>query len=81
MPLIIKFNFEDGSSELVRIPAEIWNRNNLEISQVFVFDKSVGSVELDPYLETADCDLSNNHWPPKAVQSRFELYKYSRRRR
>ncbi len=81
MPLIIKFNFEDGTSELVRIPAEIWSRNNLEISKVFVFDKLVGSVELDPYLETADCDLSNNNWPPKAVQSRFELYKYSRRRR
>jgi hypothetical protein len=81
MPLIIKFNFEDGSSELVRIPAEIWSRNNLEISKVFVFDKSVGSVELDPNLETADCDLSNNHWPPKVVKSRFELYKYNRRGR
>jgi len=79
MPLIIKFNFKDGSSEIKRIPAEIWSRNNLETSKVFVFDKDVDSVELDPNLETADCDLSNNHWPPKTVQSRFELYKYSRR--
>ncbi len=79
MPLIVEFNFEDGTSEVVRIPAEIWSRNNLEISKVFVFTKPVLSVELDPNLETADCDLSNNYWPPKTVQSRFELYKYSRR--
>ena len=81
MPLIIQFNFEDGTSELVRIPAEIWSRNNLKTSKVFVFEKPVNSVELDPNLETADCDLSNNYWPPRTVQSRFELYKYNRRNR
>jgi hypothetical protein len=78
MPLIIQFNFEDGSSEIKRIPAEIWSRNNLETSKVFVFKRNVISVELDPYLETADCDLSNNHWPHKSIPSRFELYKYNR---
>jgi aminopeptidase N len=77
MPLIIQFNFEDGTSEVVRIPAEIWSRNNLKTSKVFVFEKPVDSVELDPNLETADCDLSNNYWPPRTVQSRFELYKYN----
>jgi hypothetical protein len=81
MPLIIQFNFEDGSSEIKRIPAEIWSRNNLETSKVFVFNKDVVSVELDPYLETADCDLSNNHWPAKIIPSRFELYKSRSRSR
>jgi len=81
MPLIIQFNFEDGSSEIKRIPAEIWSRNNLKTSKVFVFKKNVVSVELDPYLETADCDLGNNHWPSKRVPSRFELYKSSRQSR
>jgi len=80
MPLILKFNFEDGSSEIKRIPAEIWSRNNLKTSKVFIFDKNVESVELDPFLETADCDLNNNHWPPKTIPGRFELYKYKTRK-
>jgi hypothetical protein len=75
MPLIVRFNFEDGSHEVQRIPAEIWSMNNLVTSKVFVFDKKVESVELDPFLETADVDLNNNYWPPRVVPTRFELFK------
>lgn len=79
MPLIIQFSFSDGSSEIRRIPAEIWSRNNLETSKVFPFEKEISSVELDPFLETADCDLFNNNWPRKSTPGRFELYKYRMR--
>jgi hypothetical protein len=78
MPLVIQFEFEDGTSELKRIPAEIWSRNNLKTSKVFSFDKKVVAVTLDPFLETADCDMSNNRWPATAEESRFEIYKRSR---
>ena len=79
MPLILQFEFADGSKEIKRIPAEIWSRNNLKTSKVFVFDQKVVSVTLDPFLETADCDTGNNHWPPMIEESRFELYKRSYR--
>ena len=77
MPLIIQFEFASGKTELIRIPAEIWNRNNLKTSKVFKFDDQVMSVTLDPFLETADCDMGNNHWPPKNKENRFELFKRS----
>lgn len=75
MPVILLFTFEDSTTELVRIPAEIWRYNNYFISKVFVFKKQVVSVALDPYLETADCDVENNNWPRKNIPSRFDAYK------
>jgi hypothetical protein len=75
MPLVIQFEFSDGSSDIKRIPAEVWNQDNLKTSKVFLLQKEVVSVTLDPYQETADCDLGNNHWPPRIEESRFELYK------
>lgn len=80
MPLIIQVNFEDASDEVIRIPAEVWNRDNYNISKVFIFDKEVKRFRLDPFLETADTDLSNNSWPRETEPTRFNLFqeKYSR---
>lgn len=75
MPLILQFTFADGTTELMRIPAEVWRYNNYNVSKVFIFEKEVVSVELDPYLETADCDVENNNWPRKTVPSRFDAFK------
>ncbi|WP_346858412.1 M1 family metallopeptidase [uncultured Draconibacterium sp.] len=75
MPLILKFDFSDGTEEIQRIPAEIWRKNNEEVSKVFMFEKEVKQISLDPYLETADTELDNNFWPEKQVPSRFQLYK------
>ncbi|MDT8411042.1 MAG: M1 family metallopeptidase [Vicingaceae bacterium] len=74
MPLILQFTFTDGSKEVVRIPAEIWKTNHKNVSKVFFFEKELAGIELDPFLETADVDLSNNNWPPKMQPSKFELY-------
>ena len=74
MPVIIQFNYRDGSSEVKRVPAEIWRRNEKEVTKVFVLDKEVESVELDPFRETADVDENNNHFPPRSVPSRFDTY-------
>lgn len=75
MPVILKFEFDDGEEEIIRIPAEIWRFNEVQISKVFYFEKEVVSVELDPFLETADIDMDNNFWPPKQQPSRFEVFK------
>jgi len=34
-------------------------------------------ISLDPYLETADTDTSNNYWPSKSEPSNFKLFKYN----
>jgi aminopeptidase N len=75
MPLIIKFEFEDGSSMIKRIPAEIWKLNDKEVSKVFVTEKPVAQFILDPHEETADVDTSNNTFPRGVTPSRFELFK------
>jgi hypothetical protein len=74
MPVIVQMTYEDGKTELVNIPAEIWRKNNEHVTKVFVTPKPVVSFALDPYLQTADTDLSNNSFPRKLAPSRFELY-------
>jgi len=78
MPIILKFVFADSTEEVHRIPAEIWRKNNEEVSKVFVTDKVIKQINLDPYLETADIDRSNNYYPSKQQMSRFELYRQQR---
>ena len=75
MPLILEVTYLDGSSEVIRIPAEIWRRQEENISKVFVLYKEVESFRLDPLLETADTDLYNNAWPREVVPSRYDLFK------
>ena len=75
MPLIIRFTFEDNSTEVIRIPVEIWRRSEFEVSKVFMFDKEVSAIRLDPFLETADTDLNNNSWPEERAPTRYDLFK------
>ncbi|MDF9800975.1 hypothetical protein OKW21_006238 [Catalinimonas alkaloidigena] len=75
MPVILEWTYEDGSTEIERIPAEIWRYNAEEVTKVFAKDKKVKQIHLDPYRETADTDESNNFFPERAVPTRFEIYK------
>jgi aminopeptidase N len=77
MPVIVEFNYEDGTKEVERIPAEIWRIDNKKASKIFVKDKRVKSFTLDPYSETADIDVNNNYFPRQQVPTRFELLKQS----
>jgi len=78
MPLIIEVTFKDESTEVIRIPAEIWKMDNYHVSKVFIFDQEVKSFQLDPFLETADTDLSNNSWPKRVEPSKFNLFRENR---
>ena len=79
MPVILEFEYADGSKETHRIPAEIWRKGDKEVSKVFMTKKEVVRIVLDPLLETADIDRNNNYWPAKVEPTRFELYKGSDR--
>ena len=80
MPIFLDFTLENNTHELIKIPAEIWMKNNTQITKVFAFDKEVKQIELDPFLETADTDRNNNYWPVKVEPTKFELYQYKNRR-
>jgi len=75
MPIILEFVYIDGTKEVIRIPAEIWKKNSKEVKKIFILDKEVSSVRLDPFLETADVDLNNNSWPARNEPTRFQLFK------
>ncbi|UZD21734.1 M1 family metallopeptidase [Algoriphagus halophytocola] len=77
MPIILEFQYADGTSEIERIPAEIWRLNETAVTKVFVKEKEVTQIILDPKRETADIDESNNYWPRQYLPSRFELFKGS----
>ena len=75
MPVIVEMEFQDGSKEILRIPAEIWRRNNKTVSKMVITEKAVKQFTLDPFQETADIELSNNYFPAKTIQSKFQLFK------
>ncbi len=75
MPLIIEWTFKDGSKEIDRISAQIWRKNENNVTKVFLKNKEVDSIKLDPLRETADIDEKNNSWPVTEVATRFQLYK------
>jgi hypothetical protein len=75
MPIIIQWNYTDGTSEIERINAYIWRKDEKKVIKTFVKFKEVASIQLDPFKETADIDEKNNSWPQTEIKSRFELYK------
>ncbi len=75
MPVIIEWTFEDGTKEVERIPAQIWRKDESKFTKVFVKNKEVTGIVIDPYKETVDTDESNNNWPVKQLPSRFQVFK------
>lgn len=75
MPVILKLTFDDDSSRMLRIPAEIWRYNNQSVSKLILTEKPLKSLTLDPHRETADTQLSNNEFPRTIGKSFFQLEK------
>jgi hypothetical protein len=74
-PLIIQWNYKDGSSEIDRISAYIWRKNENNVVKTFSKNKEVATILLDPYKETADINESNNVWNIKETPSRVDVFK------
>ena len=74
MPIIVELEFEDGSKDRYKFPAQIWRYNDKMVSKVFKTVKEIKKIIIDPDLETADIDTSNNSWPKKD-NSKFDKFK------
>jgi hypothetical protein len=72
MPIIAELTFEDGTTETSTFPVQIWRKNNQTASRVFATDKPVKKITIDPKLQTADIDVTNNTWPKELVQNKFD---------
>ncbi|WP_397446732.1 M1 family metallopeptidase [Polaribacter sp. R77954] len=74
MPIIVEFTYKDGTKEKKTYPAQIWRYNDKEITKVFSSSKQIESIVIDPDLETADVDTSNNSFP-KETANKFDKFK------
>jgi hypothetical protein len=75
MPVIVEFTFKDGTKETDRIPAQVWRLNEQKVTKVFVKDKEVEKIKLDPLRETADINENNNSWNTIPEPSKFTAFK------
>jgi len=62
MPLLVTFTFEDGSTQEIRYPVEVWRFPKRPLKKFYGFEKPLKSIEIDKNAETADVNLKNNFW-------------------
>lgn len=75
MPVVIEWTYKDGTTELEKIPAEIWRLNEKRVTKVFVKDKEVTHVMIDPNMETADINIEDNIFPKVRQSSQFDQFR------
>ncbi|HTL10211.1 MAG TPA: M1 family metallopeptidase [Chitinophagaceae bacterium] len=76
MPIILEWTYADGTTEIEKIPAQVWRKNETAVIKTFMKDKQVTKVQLDPMRETADINTANNSWPKIAEEpSKFQAFK------
>lgn len=75
MPVIIEWTYKDGTKEIERIPAEIWRVNEQKMVKVFVKQKEVVNIVLDPNQEITDVNMKDNVFPKRADTSKFDDFK------
>ena len=75
MPIIIEWTFEDGTTEREFIPAEVWRKNEQQVTKVFAKEKEVVNIVIDPDKETADINLEDNVFPRVKKKSKFDSYR------
>lgn len=75
MPVIIEWTFKDGSKEIEHLPAEIWRINENTFTKVFVKEKEVAAVVIDPRKETSDVNAEDNVFPRVQQPSKFDELK------
>ena len=63
MPIIVEFTYDDGTKQKKMYPAEIWRYNDKQVTKAVHSDKQITKIVVDPELETADVDTSNNSFP------------------
>jgi hypothetical protein len=75
MPVIIEWTYKDGTKEIERIPAEIWRVNEQKMTKVFVKQKEVVNIVLDPNQEITDVNMKDNVFPKRPDTSKFDEFK------
>ncbi len=74
MPILLRMTYEDGTTEDLHIPAEIWRRSPDRVMKMITSERAIVAFEVDPHWETADVDVANNSYPRRIIPSRLEIF-------
>ncbi|HLR32538.1 MAG TPA: hypothetical protein VK074_08610, partial [Fodinibius sp.] len=61
MPVVMKITRENGSSEIIELPVQVWHRGDSWTTH-FPSDSKIQRVEIDPRKEFPDVNPANNVW-------------------
>ncbi len=72
-PVVLRYDYEDGSHEVVRHPAEIWRRTPEAINIFHVADREVAHVTIDPDWEFPMANRAVTRFPRLIEEERLDL--------
>ncbi len=75
MPLIVEYTYEDGSTENITYPVQVWRKNDDLVYKRVISNQAIVNITVDPNLETADIDTSNNSWPKQELKTDLERFR------
>ncbi len=62
MPIQIGVTYDDGTTQLIKLPADVWRNNEKEFTYGFFSQRALKDVVLDPNEVLADIARENNSW-------------------
>lgn len=62
LPAFLRLTFEDGSTEEMSLPAEVWSRSRAWTTTAPLGGRTLTKVEVDPERVLPDVDRGNNVW-------------------
>ncbi|MDO4229601.1 MAG: M1 family metallopeptidase [Capnocytophaga sp.] len=60
MPILLQINYQDGTSEKMKFPVQVWRLNNKEFTYTIATEKPIKVLVIDPNEATADIKTENN---------------------
>jgi hypothetical protein len=57
MPILVEITYEDDTVDNFKIPAQIWRKVMIVL---YILKVTIKKIQIDPKLETADIDVTNN---------------------
>ena len=73
LPLQLEAWLADGSSRKFQIPAQVWIKGNNQFVKEIISEKELVAIMLDPEQVVPDLDRSNNFFPRKKENLKFEV--------
>jgi hypothetical protein len=67
MPVEMDITFTDGTTQRVKLPADIWRQNEKLFTYGMFSSKDIAQVVLDPDESFADINRANNTWKKPAT--------------